>query len=288
MSLITFLSAHPDRAFGLSELARRLDLNKATAHAMLLNLTRAGWLVRAEADKTYRLGPSLVAIGAAAAGPAQRALEVARPSMRRLSDELGVQVVASTVMGDEIVVLAVEGPTDTGLGAASRPGYRVPLAPPLGTVFMAWSDPDGVEHWLHELRPNLDAARSEAYRRAIDVVRRRGYAVTLAGDHRRNLGQALSALAADVSNADFRATVERVIDAMGVDDDYLLVDFVAMDSYQLGMISAPVFDSAGHVALAITLTAFPRRLTSRQVPQHARRLTTVTAAVTAAIGGRSR
>ena len=53
------------------------------------------------------------------------------------------------------------------------------------------------------------------------------------------------------------------------------------------MISAPVFDRAGRVALAITITAFPRRLTSRQVPSYGRRLTAVTAAVTTAIGGHS-
>ena len=35
VALVTFLAAHPGRSFTLSDLARRLDLNKATAHRML-------------------------------------------------------------------------------------------------------------------------------------------------------------------------------------------------------------------------------------------------------------
>ena len=46
----------------------RALLNKATAHSMLSSLSDAGWLVRDQSDKTYRLGPSLVDIGRAAAG----------------------------------------------------------------------------------------------------------------------------------------------------------------------------------------------------------------------------
>src|SRR5207244_378633 len=36
--VLDFLAAHPDEPFTLSELARRLELNKATAHALLVTL----------------------------------------------------------------------------------------------------------------------------------------------------------------------------------------------------------------------------------------------------------
>src|SRR5205807_5671765 len=46
VAVLNFLTAHPDESFTLSELARRLDLNKATCHALLMTLTDAGYLLR--------------------------------------------------------------------------------------------------------------------------------------------------------------------------------------------------------------------------------------------------
>jgi DNA-binding IclR family transcriptional regulator len=288
VALITYLSNHPGRSFGLSELTRRLDLNKATAYSMLVTLTESGWLVRDPDDKTYRLGPALVAVGDAAAGLERHVLELARPHMRRLGDELGVQVVASTVMDDDIVIVAVEGHAAAPVAFASRPGHRVPLSPPLGTVFIAWSDPAAIERWLHRLGPRLDDQRLDLYRHALDVVRRRGYAVALEGDRGHGMRQALTALADDATNPEVRAAAERVIQAMTADDDYLLIDLGGIESYQLGLISAPVFDSAGRVSLAITLTGFPARLASQQLAPYGRRLAEATAIVTKEIGGSPR
>ncbi|ABW15578.1 transcriptional regulator, IclR family [Parafrankia sp. EAN1pec] len=286
VALITFLSQHPGRPFGLSELARRLEMNKATAHAMLATLSDAGWLLRDPEDKTYRLGPALVAVGDAAAGSGRQALELARPHMRRLSDELGVQAVASSVMGEDIVVLAVEGHAATPVGFGSRPGNRVPLSPPLGTVFIAWSDTETVERWLRRLSPRPDDHRLGIYRDAIKAIRLRGYTVALDDDRHHSLARALRTFAAGDGDAEVRAAVERVIQARGVDDDYLLVDLGGIESYQLSLIGAPVFDGAGRVCLAVTLAGFPHRLSPQQVVPYGRRLTAATTAITREIGGR--
>lgn len=285
VTLITFLSRHPGRSFGLSELARQLDMNKATAHAMLATLTDSGWLLRDAEAKTYRLGPALVAVGDAAAGADRHALELARPHMLRLSDELGVQVVASTVLGEDIVVLAVEGHAATSDALASRPGSRIPLSPPLGTVFVAWSDAGDVERWLRRLSPHLDDHRLGLYRDAIKMIRRRGYTVAL-NDDRNGLSRALSAFADGYGDAEVRTAVERVIQAMSAEKDYLLVDLDGIESHQLSLISAPVFDSTGRVCLAVSLTGFPSRLRAQQVSPYGRRLTEVTTAITRHIGGR--
>ena len=58
--VLDFLAAHPDDRFTLSELARRLELNKATAHALLVTLTDSGYLLRHPTDMTYSLGPALI------------------------------------------------------------------------------------------------------------------------------------------------------------------------------------------------------------------------------------
>ncbi|MDT3439202.1 MULTISPECIES: IclR family transcriptional regulator [unclassified Pseudofrankia] len=287
VALITFLSAHPDQLFGLSDLARRLDLNKATAHAMLAALTDAGWLARDVVDKTYRLGPALIAVGDAAGGPERRALELARPHMRRLRDELGVQVVASTAHGDDIVILAVESHADAPAGLGSRPGSRVPLSPPLGTVFVAWSETATVESWLRRLNTRLDDHRLGAYRDVIKTIRRRGYTVALEDDRRDGLSTALHTLADNDGDAEVRAAVERVLQAMSTRDDYLLADLDGIESHQLSMISAPIFDTAGRVCLALTLSGFPRNLRSQEVEPYGQRLTDVTSKITKRSGGRA-
>ena len=46
ISILDFLAAHPDDAFTLSDLAARLGINVASAHALLTVLVEAGYLGR--------------------------------------------------------------------------------------------------------------------------------------------------------------------------------------------------------------------------------------------------
>ncbi|QVI19887.1 helix-turn-helix domain-containing protein [Nocardia tengchongensis] len=62
--MVSFLAAHPDRSFSLSELARAAEITTATCHAILVSLVEAGWVTRT--DLTYGLGPAMLAIGRAA------------------------------------------------------------------------------------------------------------------------------------------------------------------------------------------------------------------------------
>ena len=66
VAVLELLAAHPDERFTLSEVARRCDLNKATAHALLSALSERGVLLRHPEEKRYSLGPVLVSIGEAA------------------------------------------------------------------------------------------------------------------------------------------------------------------------------------------------------------------------------
>ena len=69
VSVIELLAEHPDRGFSLTEVCRRLDLNKATAHALLSSLTRPG----ATAFTVMPSGPSSRA--AARVSPSTAAFE---------------------------------------------------------------------------------------------------------------------------------------------------------------------------------------------------------------------
>lgn len=80
-AVLEFLAAQPDDRFTLSELSRACRLNKATAHAMLVELTASGLLLRHAEDKRYSLGPRLVHFGQAA-----RSSLAAEPSVSSAAD----------------------------------------------------------------------------------------------------------------------------------------------------------------------------------------------------------
>jgi DNA-binding IclR family transcriptional regulator len=270
VALLNFLAAHPDESFSLSELARRLDINKATAHAMLLTLTEAGYLLRHPATKSFTLGPALISVGNAAAGRQFEVVDYARDEMRRLSDDLGVQCVASAAIGEEIVLLARSG--DPGpLGLSVQVGHRLPLVPPLGTVFLAWSDREEIDRWLRHLGPGARDEELARCRAAVAAVRTRGYSMGL--DPARSAGP-----------RPLRDAAVQVVEEVP-HDEYILLELERSASYRLSHIAAPVFDANARVALALTLMGFRHELTAEQVPEYADRLCTATSAVMRAIHG---
>lgn len=187
VDVVEFLGSNPDRDFTLSELCRKLELSKATAHALLATLTERAWVVRHPRDKTYRLGPALTTIAGAAGARQLEVVDYARDEMQELAKDLNVQCVASAVLGDDIVLLAVIG-SARPLSVHVQAGQRIPLAPPLGTVFMAWAGPTRIDRWLRKLGPNATEAQLAGYQAAVDRVRQRGYSLSLEVDHAGAVG----------------------------------------------------------------------------------------------------
>jgi DNA-binding IclR family transcriptional regulator len=252
---------------------------------MVCTLADAGYLVRHPRDKTYSLGPALIAVGHAAAARQFEAVEFASDQMRGLSEELGLQCVASTTMGDEIVLLASSGESEP-FGLRVQVGERLPLAPPFGTVFMAWAPPEEIESWLRRLGPNASASDLERYRRALATIRERGYSLAMEADARRKLGKALAQLDRDVTSAaELRRIVEGLVAELG-HEEYILSELETSASYRLAHIAAPVFGPDGRVVLALTLIGFPGQLSAEQVPAQARSLCEAAARVTRSLRGR--
>lgn len=280
VALLDFLAAHPTERFGVSELARRLGTSKATLHALVATLTDAGYLLRHPVDKTYSLGPALVAVGNAAASVQLDVVDHARGEMRRLADELDVLCVASAVIGGEIVILGREG--DLGpLAPDVRVGHRLPLVPPLGTVFMAWS-PDGeIEAWLQRTGPSASPERIARFRAAVSAVRDRGYSLALEVDARVQIGRALGGRDTGVD----ASQLARLVDELG-HEEYVLAELEHAASYRLSMIAGPVFGADGSVVLALTLFGFRASLDPAEIRRLAERLVDATRVVTKSIHGR--
>ncbi len=275
VDVVEFLGSNPDRDFTLSELCRKLELSKATAHALLATLTERAWVVRHPRDKTYRLGPALTTIAGAAGARQLEVVDYARDEMQELAKDLNVQCVASAVLGDDIVLLAVIG-SARPLSVHVQAGQRIPLAPPLGTVFMAWAGPTRIDRWLRKLGPNATEAQLAGYQAAVDRVRQRGYSLSLEVDARALLERAI---------ADGDRPLSEVLEELG-QQEYLLVDLQPHQSYRLSMLAAPVFGADASVQLALSLFDLPPTVTAEEVPRLGERLVQATTAVTKAIGGR--
>ena len=147
VAVLEFLAAHPNDRFGLSELARRAGITKPTCLGILTTLTEAGYLVRDDGDngrnKTYRLGPALIALGHRAQ-EAMRVSPAARAELRRLAAEFGTTAAVSAVIDDRITVLDLVGPPGVDVGVSVGQSY--PFAPPVGLMFVLW-DPAALRAW---------------------------------------------------------------------------------------------------------------------------------------------
>jgi DNA-binding IclR family transcriptional regulator len=171
--VLNLLAANPRQRFTLTELARRLDITKATCLGILGALTEAGYVRRDPASRTYGIGSVLLGLGRAAQD-SFASLEVARPHLRRLTEQFGLSCTASTVIGDDIVVIERTGLAGD-MDSAVKVGQRYPYAPPSGVVFSVWQPDWAIERWLDSYPPvPIDRRRLHQLARS---SRRLGYLV---------------------------------------------------------------------------------------------------------------
>jgi DNA-binding IclR family transcriptional regulator len=277
IAVLNFLAAHPTDAFTLSDIAERLEINLASAHALLTVLVDAGYASRHPRLRTFTLGPSVVALGSAAL-EVHPAIDLARDTARDLSIELELEVSVTAAAGDDIVFLARAG-AHRARGIAVHVGQRVPLVAPLGAVFMAWASAERISAWrAGSQRPDdLDAV--------LAGVRSRGYSVALELDVRRGLGAALDHLA----DAPVDPATHRSVDALLAELDQRDYQLTALDeraTHDVSMIAAPVFGSDGEPALAMTLLGFEPGMSAAQVASFGARLRDVALVVTKRSRGR--
>jgi DNA-binding IclR family transcriptional regulator len=283
-AILEFLAERHDKSFTLSEIARELDLNKATCLNLLSTLSASGYVMRQAAGKTYSIGPALIRLGHAATRR-YGSVELARSEMEILSSRFRLECVASEHQGREAVVLARTGPASSG--EIMPVGSRIPIAPPWGMVFVAWSDAATVNQWLDRATPSLGGEEREALRRALGVVRRRGYSLGLEGQARKNLGAALAELVRQDKDPDGDRLVQTLFEDLRA-DTYVLGDPGPGDRYRLNSVVVPVFGPEDTVLFALTLHGFPDELSAEEIPLIGEELLLVSARISQSLGGRTR
>ncbi|QDQ97047.1 IclR family transcriptional regulator [Tomitella fengzijianii] len=275
---------HPDRRYGLSDLARRLEISKPTCLGILTELCASGYLVRDDADTTYGLGPSLIAAGRAASTGLPMGV-VARRHLELLAAEFRSACTASAVAGGRIVVLESVGPLPEG--GRSATGKTYPFAPPVGLMYALWEPDEVFEQWLSReptapVRLDRDRLRS-----VVAQCRARGYLV----DRLTPAGQRLYRLMAGFDTADLpeevRGLVGEMVTSLGervylpdADD----VDVAADGRHRVNVIAAPVFDAAGRQAMVVTLHVGDE-ISRDEIERRAAALRGTAAAVTAELHG---
>ena len=122
---------------GMSDLARRTSLDKATTHRLLSVLTEAGLVRQDGTDKRYALGLRLAYFGACALDRLD-IRHIALPVMTKLMEVTGQTVHLGCLDGAEVVFLnKVEGKESISL--RSRVGARAPVhATALGKCCLAF------------------------------------------------------------------------------------------------------------------------------------------------------
>jgi DNA-binding IclR family transcriptional regulator len=265
IDVLNFLAAHTGQAFTLSDLVERLDINLASAHAIMTVLADGGYVVRHPRHRTYTLGPSLVAVGSAALEE-HPVIDVARDEARALAAELDLDVVITAQAGTDAVFLA-RGGAHHPRGFPTHVGQRMPLRPPLGSIYVAWGPANAIEAWLG-LAPKT--VTGEQLREVLRVVRARGYSVGLDADHRRHLGQAMEERA-EHPRSRGSADLSALVEDLGR-DPYNVLDVDPASSYDVSSIAAPVFGPRGEVAVALNLVGFTAGMSGRDVAAYGERL----------------
>lgn len=103
ISLLMLVADQPD--LGLSQLSRRLKAGKARVYRQLKTLEERGLVVCAEPNRTYRLGPAALALGAKASRQIDL-VAIARPFLSRIGDQIQETTRLRMRDGDETVCVA--------------------------------------------------------------------------------------------------------------------------------------------------------------------------------------
>ena len=175
--LLDVLAGEPSRWWTLAELSRSTAINKASAHSVLLGLVEEGYVRRRSDPVSYALGPALIDLGDRARQFAD-VRAAASPVLAELSNATGCTAMAGAVRGTDLVVLSAV-PVPHPFGMDLRPDHRSRFAAPVGTMYAAWLADARVGGWLDRADPALTARQRKECQQSLDVVRERGYSVTV-------------------------------------------------------------------------------------------------------------
>jgi len=279
VALLDHFVEHPDGRFGLSELARALELSKPTCLGIATALVERGYLVL-DGAKTYSLGPSLLRLGQAAR-VAFSAADAAEIELRELSERFDSACTAAAVVGDQVTILTSTMPS--GRDPVAPVGTRYPFAPPVGLMFVIWDTPDAFDAWL--ARPSglpVDLDPKELHAIAADA-RQRGYLI----EGLTSAGRRLHTLIAGFAQYQLPEEVRELVGQLVVDlgeRTYLTGTPAPRQKHGVSVLAAPTFNGEGRQELVLSMY-IGHTISGAEIARRGAALAESAQAVTARVGG---
>ena len=272
LAILDLLMANPHQAFGLTEMTRRLNLNKATCHAILTTMATYGFLVQHPKTKAYRLGPSIIAAGNAAFAQFP-VLEYARPALEALENDLDVGFAVTGRSKSHVVLLALYGKAGPLIDQFQL-GLRLPNMAPIGACFTAWSPAKHLEAWLsaaHEARGGYNEKLDQRLRVSVISIRARGFEVTLKTQAGTELHKNLKRIHSAWNLIDLEEITNNYQRAL-CDEQVHLDRIDPRAQYQVGTISVPVFAYKQLPAMCFAAGSFFKPVTGAEIERVAGRM----------------
>jgi DNA-binding IclR family transcriptional regulator len=278
LAILRLLSERWDVPKTLSEISRDTGIHKATCAALLARLVSHG-CVRRNPEKSYSIGPEMLGMGFSY-GRRFPGYVAARTEIFRLAEQTGLTSSICVRDGDEMVILDMAGDVAPS-HLPSRIGRRIPLAPPLGTIFKAWSSPEEVREWLSSMATQYELNVDDQIG-VISTIRSRGYSL----GSEQDFDIPLDAVVRRLSRKDS--------DLTGISVALMLADKIrayrgATEDIELhgtvDYIVGPVFDHHGRVMMSLQLMGAPGQIERGTVDSLAATLLESTQRVTERIGG---
>lgn len=276
VQVLDFLVEQRGKRYGLSELARALDLAKPTCLGILTELTAGGYLVRDADTLTYGLGPALIAAGRVAQDSfAMSAL--ARAELEKLTARYRTTCTASAVVGEQIMVLESTGPGLVKVGAAYH------FAPPVGLMYVLWDTDAAFDAWLAK-PATVPLQQDEArLRQIVAECRERGYLVESLTAAGRRLYSMLAGFAARDLPDDLRELVGELVTSLG-ERVYLGTDLRPRKEHPVSLLAAPTYGGDGRQNMVLTMYV-GKSITGAEIDRRGTALVAAADAVTTASGG---
>lgn len=164
----------------LADVCERMSLHKSTGHRALMVLERSGLVERTSTNR-FRLGLKLYELGTRAIEQVDLRARV-QPWLRRLAAQVGETIHLGVLQKATVVYLDKVEPSNRRVWLASRIGTANPVyCTAMGKAMLAFLPSDAAAEIIARMRFTRFTPRTlatpEALQRALERVRRRGYAI---------------------------------------------------------------------------------------------------------------
>jgi DNA-binding IclR family transcriptional regulator len=282
--ILDFLASRPQESFGLSEVARILQMNKATCLTILGGLVDTGYLLLDPESKSYSLGPSSIALGHAAASTLP-ALDPAIEIMHDLRDELGLECVAMVRAANHLVLLGPQGPRGLLTPITGRPGFRAPFVPPMGATLMAFAPPSELEQWYGRADPALTEAETTHLWRVLASVRARGFLATRRTIADTLLEDAIRGPEPDPYRRLYQLSAGAIRQVRETQEPYIVVDIDEHETYPISTVVAPVFGARSTPEFSLVVEGFRWDVTGTEIRSIGARMVAASTKLCRSLGG---